>query len=446
MKSNKKSSSNKTEGKPSSPAPKSSKTAKAKTVEANTTKKSPKAATKTATKASAKTRAQAPSKMQVPPILLEGDQTPSAPVSGPGQRFSLGPTAPVEQFTAPDLPEAYGTKQLFLTARDPHWIFAAWDLTNDQLRHYNALSIDHHLILRVYEDDFTQPPLSQIHVHPESRNWFVPVPHAGAKYVSELGYYEGKGRWVSISKSGATLTPPDSLADDFSARFATISPDVPFKDLIELVKSIVQEHVPLAEALQQLRAEGFKNLPNPSEIAAGRWTAAQEKALGEVVSMDQVRRIWIGSVEITELIRRQFQMGISSMSAAAFGVPGSAVGASWGAISSISSVSSPFGGAQKGRGFWFNVNAELIIYGATEPDAKVTIGDRQIKLRPDGSFSYRFSLPDGEYSLPAVATSADKVESRSAALEFSRSTEYAGEVGKHPQDETLRPPLVSSVS
>ena len=62
---------------------------------------------------------------------------------------------------------------------------------------------------------------------------------------------------------------------------------------------------------------------------------------------------------------------------------------------------------EKAKGFWFNVNAELIIYGATEPDAKVTLGGHEIKLRPDGSFSYRFALPDGNYDLPAVAVSAD---------------------------------------
>ena len=88
----------------------------------------------------------------------------------------------------------------------------------------------------------------------------------------------------------------------------------------------------------------------------------------------------------------------------------------------MSSVSSPFGGAERQRGFWFNVNAELIIYGATEPDATVTIGDRKIKLRPDGTFSFRFALPDGEYPLPAAAHSADGEETREARLEFSRNT------------------------
>jgi len=88
----------------------------------------------------------------------------------------------------------------------------------------------------------------------------------------------------------------------------------------------------------------------------------------------------------------------------------------------------------------------LIIYGATEPDAAVTIGGRTIRLRPDGTFSYRFILPDGRYELPAIATSADGTDSRSAELQFSRSTFYRGEVEAHPQDPSLKPPLARHVS
>jgi hypothetical protein len=88
----------------------------------------------------------------------------------------------------------------------------------------------------------------------------------------------------------------------------------------------------------------------------------------------------------------------------------------------------------------------LIIYGATEPDATVTIGDRQIKLRPDGTFSFRFALPDGEYSLPAAARSADGEETRHAHLKFKRNTAYRGEVGAHPQDKRLQPPVVAAVA
>jgi hypothetical protein len=109
-----------------------------------------------------------------------------------------------------------------------------------------------------------------------------------------------------------------------------------------------------------------------------------------------------------------------------------------------SSVSSPYGGEER-KGFWFNVNAELVIYGATEPSAQVTLGGRPIRLRPDGTFSFRFALPDGQYELPAVAVSEDGTDRRQAELAFSRSTVYSGEVGAHPQDRQLKPPHASAV-
>ena len=122
----------------------------------------------------------------------------------------------------------------------------------------------------------------------------------------------------------------------------------------------------------------------------------------------------MGSLEITELIRRRLELaGDTTSPVKAFGIssPG------------ISSPTSPFGGGgEQSRGFWFNVNAELIIYGATEPNAKVTLAGHEIKLRDDGTFSYRFALPDGQYDLPAVAVSASGDDARAADLKFSPAT------------------------
>ena len=241
--------------------------------------------------------------------------------------------------------------------------------------------------------------------------------------------------------------------------------------LVELVKEAVQESAPLAQAIAELRQEGHPELPrievpprapgqeqfrspesfetNVSAPAASRkktarsrwtpsaWTPAQERALAEVISMDHVRRVWMGSLEITELIRRQYVNELASMAAAelvelAPGAPAAAAEA-FGGISSP--VTKP---GARDKGFWFNVNAELIVYGATEPDATVSIGGRKIKLRPDGSFSYRFALPDGNYEMPVVAVSADQTDGRAAELKFSRGTDSRGEGGAHPQAPTLQ--------
>ena len=92
------------------------------------------------------------------------------------------------------------------------------------------------------------------------------------------------------------------------------------------------------------------------------------------------------------------------------------------------------------KGFWFAVNAEVVVYGSTEPDAAVTLAGRAVKLRPDGSFSFRFSLPDGHFQLPITASSADGTERRGAELRLSRATGISGDVGVHPQDKSLRSP------
>jgi len=429
--------------------PSAAKTSKPKSTTAKAAAAKPKTAKAAVKKSTVTTAAKAAprarsSKLKIPPILLEGDAPAPPPVSGPGQRYATGPATPAE--TAPpaatELPESYGTKQLFLTARDPRWLFAHWDFSLEQIRELNVHAVEGHLALRVFEGDFLNQPLDEIHVHPESRNWFVPVPRGAARYVAELGYRNHRRHWVSVAKSAATITPPDSLSEDTGARFATIPYDIPFTLLVSNVKSAVREHMPLVEALEQMRAQGHTNLP-PQEKVGGEWTPAQEEALAGVISLDQSQRIWIGSLEITELIRRRLQKELSSMGAAQFSLPSSM---EFGVSSQAGSVSSPFGGVPRRRGFWFNVNAELIIYGATEPDATVTIGDRKIRLRPDGTFSFRFALPDGDYRLPAAAHSADGEETRSADLRFHRGTKYQGDVGAHPQDKNLRPPVVAAVA
>lgn len=380
-------------------------------------------------------------KLIIPAILLQGDYPAPPLVSGPGQRYALGPTPPEQESASAEgkLPDAYGTKRLFLAARDPHWLYAHWDLTREQLRGYNARSVDGHLVLRVFVERVAESPLVEMHVHPESRHWFIHVGRGGAKYLAELGYYRRGRIWTRISVSDATLTPEENVAEDATAEFATIPPGLPLPRLIALVRRAAFTHLPLAQAIEELRLQGHPELPRVAGQPPATWTPEQERALAAIINIDEVRRVWIGSLEITELIRRQHLQLPASPAGALFGAPTSPGGA-------VTSISSPFGGGQPGaKGFWFNVNAELIIYGATEPDASVTIGGRPVKLRPDGSFSCRFALPDGQYALPAVAISADQTDARAAELEFARRTTHWGDVGVHPQDPNLKPPLPENV-
>ncbi|MCC7375147.1 MAG: DUF4912 domain-containing protein [Verrucomicrobiales bacterium] len=337
---------------------------------------------------------------------------------------------------AGELPASYGTGKLLLVARDPHWLFAHWDLTDAQLKDYNRLSADGHLVVRVYIKAIEGRPILEQAVHPESRTWFLHVPTASTRYLAELGYYDSKQVWTRVSQSAATITPAEDLSAETWVRFETLPFDIPMSTLVRLVREATVGSLPLLDAIRELQAQGHPELPTTVPGAPGTpWSQEQEAALAKVICMDEVRRVWIGSLEITELLRRQLVRGISSGE-----LPISSLG-------QVSSLASPFGGEQPGaRGFWFNVNAELIVYGATDPKATVRIGGRTIQLRPDGTFSYRFSLPDGEYGLPIRATSPDEVETRSADLKFRRASEYRGDVGTHPQDSRLQTPGPDHVS
>ena len=129
---------------------------------------------------------QVESGLSIPQILLEEDQAAPLPMTGPGQKYALGPTAPTGQVGHEEaaLPAAYGTGKLLLAARDPHWLYAHWDLTPPQQRRYNALSADRHLVVRVYSGPITGQPLTEVHVHPESRHWFIHVDRAETQYVA----------------------------------------------------------------------------------------------------------------------------------------------------------------------------------------------------------------------------------------------------------------------
>jgi hypothetical protein len=74
------------------------------------------------------------------------------------------------------------------------------------------------------------------------------------------------------------------------------------------------------------------------------------------------------------------------------------------------------------RQFWLVADAELIVYGATEPDATVTIGDRQIKLNPDGTFRFQMSFQDGIIDYPIKAVAVDGEQTRSIHMNFERET------------------------
>jgi hypothetical protein len=64
------------------------------------------------------------------------------------------------------------------------------------------------------------------------------------------------------------------------------------------------------------------------------------------------------------------------------------------------------------RGFWCRVDTDLVIHGATEPQATVVIQGQRVSLRKDGTFNLRLALPGGSQTITIEVTSPDGSQTR----------------------------------
>ena len=325
-----------------------------------------------------------------------------------------------------ELPQTYGADTLFLIARDPHWLFSYWDVNWVP---WQSKSTDGKFFLKLFKENGAVELTTEI--HPEARNWYLPAKEAGCSYYAELGFTGLDGEWISVARSGPAETPQDSFSDSNDAAFATVPIHLTFQRLVEMVRSRMEEGESLIAALARLQGEGRRLLFQPGRPP--EWNDEQRQVLSALFGQDVMDRISMGSGEIDQLLRKELLEKLSTESASelvsksrmveilgasesslfsayAAGGLGAAAGfgsevTSWQTGIGSSWSAQPFGQEQRAREFFMHVNAEVIFYGGTHPDAKVWIDGRQIQLAPDGSFRFHYRFPDGNYGIPIVAES-----------------------------------------
>lgn len=80
------------------------------------------------------------------------------------------------------------------------------------------------------------------------------------------------------------------------------------------------------------------------------------------------------------------------------------------------------GETDKESEFNFGIDAELVVFGATDPGSRVTLRGEPIRVESDGSFVMRLHMPDRRQVLPLIACSADGAEQRTIVLAVERNT------------------------
>jgi len=276
--------------------------------------------------------------------------------------------------------------QVTFLPRDPQWAFVFWELGSvDQQR--AAAAGAQQLCLRVADVTGLQPgdshphALQEVVVDAGSTQWYLAVPLCDRDYRVELGYRLASGGWLHLAYSSVARMPASGPSDVVADRFVPFSLDAlpePMGSMAPVVPSGGVEH----------------------ERMYRQATAASPRRLR--LGSEQ----WLEQAEAHELGDQQ--LGTAS---------GAGVWAS--------------GGSESGRGmaqprsFWLVADAELIVYGATEPSASLFIGDEQVPLQADGTFRVQVPFRDGEQEYPIRAVAADGEQQRWIELDFQRRTPAA---------------------
>lgn len=318
-----------------------------------------------------------------------------------------------------DLPAGYGESRIVLLPRDPQWAYTYWDIPNEhkeELRRQGGQQ----LALRLYDVtdvnlEYQSPHSIQEYPSDElAREWYLPIPVSDRDYVVDIGYRSPDGRWLVLARSATVHVPPVYPSDWIEDHFITISfeEDLRGKTFWELVppaKKFAAPGVTTTASNGNAIYDAIFGLAQTAEVqrVAGSLFGSQQHVAGSVQQ---------ASIHEQTLSSYVFPSGVGLWAVPTVsGLTMSGVGMSGVGFSASAVPVRP-------RQFWLVADAELIVYGATEPDATVTIGGRPIKLNPDGTFRFQMSFQDGLIDYPILAVAADGEQTRSIHLKFNRET------------------------
>jgi hypothetical protein len=199
-----------------------------------------------------------------------------------------------------ELPSGYG--DMFVVARDPHWLFTYWDFD------YSKFPGQRQLGLQVFRDGALE---TTVDINEIARNWYIPVQAANASYRVVFGYKDSQGTWHSVGEAGPTHTPPEAISTEWDTLFATVPVHLTFNLLVDVVEAARSRGEPLAEALahlQQAALNGGSRSPN--------WGPAQLQMLETLFGKDLLARLSsMDSSELSTFLRADLSGPTSSESA-----------------------------------------------------------------------------------------------------------------------------------
>ncbi|MBL8023200.1 MAG: DUF4912 domain-containing protein [Elusimicrobia bacterium] len=271
---------------------------------------------------------------------------------------ALRPSAPV---TAGLLPKEYGVTRLAILPRDPRWIHAYWEVAP--------------------------------YTWEEARKQFGNLLNQGRSVLRVHSAHEGKEDFVDVDVRIDERNWYLSLSQTEGECYAQLGMILPDGRFVLLAHS---------NRIRLSSGQVSDLLDERWGILKGEWDRLFELSGGG--------RLGAGSLDLAKMMAQRWEL-LRSVSSVSF-LPSSPGGASWGRR--------PV--QHKEKGFWLVADTEVTVYGATEPDATLLFQGQPVPLNPDGTFSFHFTLPDGEQVYPIHATNRDGDLSRFIEFKVSRQS------------------------
>lgn len=269
-----------------------------------------------------------------------------------------------------EVPDEYGDTRLVLLVRDPEWVYAYWEI-NDATRELLNLprngSYRGRMVLRFFKTTDRNWPEEAAHyffdvdVNYDARSWYVHLPEASEDWCAELGSIDRENQYTPICRSNDFTTPRMTLSHEIDSEWMTVEES--FEKITRLGSSALKQHLQGSD-------------PATSSTLLRHLNRQVTRTLhGERASMTS-------TLFSSESLLR----------------------------------------ADSDKAFRLEVRTEVILHGATEPDAHVTVQGMPVTLNSDGTFTLRFPFPEGKQVLEVRAHSADGDLSRTITPVVERTT------------------------
>ncbi len=184
-------------------------------------------------------------------------ENPASGERGEGYQVSADPVRPASSNSGRDradatLPRNYGSQTLVLMPRDPHSLFAYWDIDWTAVFPEESPR-ERQVQLRIL--DGAGAELLTVEIEAMAGSCNVDVPHGRAAYSGEIGYLGSADAWTLIARSEAVITPPDESADGDATDFATVPFHLSFQRMVDLLRVTKAENGSLTGLLGSLREQ-----------------------------------------------------------------------------------------------------------------------------------------------------------------------------------------------